>query len=70
MQYRRVEYTIAANGQITERVLEGEGQSCTALTEGVEAKLGKVTSQELLPEYAIETENESGITPIQYTNDV
>lgn len=52
MQYQRIEYIIGADGKITERVIEGQGQACTALTQGIEERLGTIESQELLPEYS------------------
>ncbi|MBD2499847.1 DUF2997 domain-containing protein [Anabaena azotica] len=51
MQYRQVQITIAKDGTITEQVINGVGNSCTELTAGLENELGKVESQELLPEY-------------------
>ncbi|MCF3627466.1 DUF2997 domain-containing protein [Planktothrix agardhii 1801] len=51
MQYYKVEITINPDGTITEKVLNGSGSSCTELTKDLD--LGKVESQELLPENAI-----------------
>ncbi|PSB31404.1 hypothetical protein C7B69_07765 [filamentous cyanobacterium Phorm 46] len=50
-EYRQVEYRIGKDGKITETVLNATGSSCTEITAGVEKALGKVESQELLPEY-------------------
>ena len=49
MQYYQVEFTINPDGTITEKVLNGSGNSCTELTKDLE--LGEVKSQQLLPEY-------------------
>ncbi|CAD5983538.1 hypothetical protein PCC7805_04386 (plasmid) [Planktothrix agardhii] len=49
MQYYKVEFTINPDGTITEKVLNGSGNSCTELTKDLE--LGEVKSQQLLPEY-------------------
>jgi Protein of unknown function (DUF2997). len=49
MQYYKVEFTINPDGTITEKVLNGSGSSCTELTKDLD--LGKVESQQLLPEY-------------------
>jgi hypothetical protein len=53
-QYQKVEYRIGTDGQITETVLNAEGPSCTANTTGMEAALGSVIHQDLLPEYYTE----------------
>lgn len=61
MQYRQIQIIIAKDGTITERVINGVGNSCTELTAGLEKALGEVRSQELLPEYKqqlIETQNQ------------
>lgn len=61
MQYRQIQIIIAKDGSITERVINGVGNSCTELTTGLEKALGEVRSQELLPEYnqqPIETQNQ------------
>ena len=50
-EYRQIEYRIGKDGKITETVLNAIGSSCTETTAGVEKALGKVESQELLPEY-------------------
>jgi len=49
MQYYKVEFTINPDGTITEKVLNGSGSNCTELTKDLD--LGEVKSQELLPEY-------------------
>ncbi len=50
-EYQRVEYKIGKDGKIQETVINGSGKSCTEATADMEASLGKVESQELLPEY-------------------
>ncbi|MCU0543688.1 MAG: DUF2997 domain-containing protein [Oscillatoriaceae cyanobacterium Prado104] len=56
-EYRKVEYRIGKDGKITETVLNATGSSCTETTAPVEKALGKVESQELLPEYYQGEEN-------------
>jgi hypothetical protein len=51
LNYRQVELIIDKDGIITERVINGDGKTCTDLTAGLETALGQVKSQELLPEY-------------------
>ncbi|RCJ20204.1 hypothetical protein A6S26_05635 [Nostoc sp. ATCC 43529] len=61
MQYRQIQITIAKDGAITERVINGVGNSCTELTAELEKALGEVQTQELLPEYnqqTIQTQNQ------------
>ena len=62
MQYYKVEFTINPDGTITEKVLNGSGNSCTELTKDLE--LGEVKSQELLPEY----QEQNQITLLQEEN--
>ena len=50
-EYRKIEYRIGNDGKITETVLNATGATCTQTTSGIEQALGKVESQELLPEY-------------------
>ena len=50
MQYYKIEFTINKDGTVTERVI-ASGSNCTAVTERLEKAMGKVRSQELLPEY-------------------
>lgn len=51
MNYKKIELIISKDGTITERVINGDGKTCTDLTAGLEIALGEVASQELLPEY-------------------
>jgi hypothetical protein len=62
MQYYKVEITINPDGTITEKVLNGSGSSCTELTKDLD--LGKVESQQLLPEY----QEQNQITLLQEDN--
>lgn len=50
-EYQRVEYRIRKDGTIQETVINGSGDSCTNTTAEIESALGELTSQELLPEY-------------------
>ena len=50
-EYQKVEYQIASNGQVTETVINGKGETCTLATEDLEKSLGRVESRKLLPEY-------------------
>ncbi|MGL5059465.1 MAG: DUF2997 domain-containing protein [Microcoleus sp.] len=56
-EYRKIEYRIGKDGKITETVLNATGASCTETTAPVEKALGKIESQELLPEYYQGEEN-------------
>jgi hypothetical protein len=50
-EYQRIEYHIAKDGKITEKVINGQGENCIKMTEDIENTLGKIEKQELLPEY-------------------
>lgn len=50
MQYYQIEFTINSDGSITEKVI-ASGSNCTAVTKELETAMGKIQSQELLPEY-------------------
>ncbi len=56
-EYRKVEYRIGKDGKIIETVLNGNGQNCIETTAEIEKALGKVESQELLPDYYPDDEN-------------
>ncbi|VXD25979.1 DUF2997 domain-containing protein [Planktothrix paucivesiculata] len=62
MQYYKVEFTINPDGTITEKVLNGSGNSCTEITKDLD--LGEVKSQQLLPEY----QEQNQINPEQEEN--
>ncbi len=57
-EYRKIEYRIGKDGKITETVLNASGAGCTETTSAIEQALGKVESQELLPEYYQSEENQ------------
>ena len=50
MQYQQIEITIGKDGIITERIINGDGETCINLTAGLEKSLGNIESQELLPD--------------------
>jgi len=50
-EYQRVEYYIGKDGKITEKVINGQGKTCTQTTAEIEKALGNIEKQELLPEY-------------------
>jgi len=50
-EYQKIEYRIGKDGKIVEKVLNVTGSSCVETTKGIEKSLGKIESQELLPEY-------------------
>ncbi|KAM3111595.1 DUF2997 domain-containing protein [Phormidesmis sp. 146-33] len=56
--YQKIEYRIGKDGKIVETVLNASGGSCTSTTAGLEQALGKVESQEFLPDY-YQTEEET-----------
>ena len=56
-EYQKIEYRIGKDGKITETVINASGESCTETTAPLEDALGKVESQELLPEYYQGEEN-------------
>lgn len=56
-EYRKIEYRIGKDGKIVETVLNASGAGCTDTTSAIENALGKVESQELLPEYYQTDEN-------------
>ena len=67
-EYQKIEYRIGKDGKVTETVVNASGESCTETTAPLEDALGKVESQELLPEYY---EGEENITnpQTQYLKD-
>ncbi|MGV0026083.1 DUF2997 domain-containing protein [Phormidesmis priestleyi] len=54
--YQKIEYRIGKDGKIVETVLNASGEDCTSATAELEQALGKVESQEFLPEYYEESE--------------
>ena len=67
-EYQKIEYRIGKDGKITETVLGGSGESCTNATSGIENALGKVESQDLLPEYYDGDENLTENNNISHKN--
>jgi len=55
-KYLQIEYLIASDGKITERVINGSGNQCLETTAAIELELGTVEQRELLPSY-YETED-------------
>lgn len=66
-EYQKIEYRIGKDGKITETVINASGESCTETTAPLEDALGKVESQELLPEYYQGEENLTN-TEAQYVD--
>lgn len=50
-KYLKIEYLIAPDGKITERVINGSGNDCLETTAAIESELGQVEQRKLLPEY-------------------
>ncbi|AFY73406.1 Protein of unknown function (DUF2997) [Synechococcus sp. PCC 7502] len=50
-KYLKIEYLIAPDGKITERVINGSGSDCIESSAAIELELGQVQQRELLPEY-------------------
>jgi len=51
MKYFKVEFTVKPNGEVVEKVVQGDGGACVDLTKKIEDDLGGDSSTELLPEY-------------------
>jgi hypothetical protein len=49
-KYLQIEYLIAPNGKITERVINGSGSDCLD-TVAIALELGEIEERRLLPEY-------------------
>jgi hypothetical protein len=68
-EYQRIEYIIGKDGKVTEKVIDGSGNSCLSTTSAIEADLGRVSDRQLLPEYYEEPEQiELETEENQYTN--
>jgi hypothetical protein len=70
-EYQRIEYIIGKDGKVTEKVIDGAGNSCLSTTSAIEADLGQVSDRRLLPEYyeepnQIEQETEENQYTSQY----
>jgi Protein of unknown function (DUF2997). len=58
MQYFKVEITIKSDGSIVEKVITGSGSDCQKLTEDLNEAIGNTESQEFLPEYFVEDDDD------------
>jgi Protein of unknown function (DUF2997) len=56
-EYQKIEFRIGQDGKVTEKVLNGTGESCTLATADLEASLGEIESRDLLPEYGEVADN-------------
>ena len=65
-EYQKIEFLIDKDGKITERVIDGNANSCLGSTAAIEASLGQVTNRELLPEYYESNDNLIAETETQY----
>jgi hypothetical protein len=50
-KYLQIEYLIAPDGKITERVINGSGTDCLETTAAIELELGQVEQRKLLSSY-------------------
>lgn len=64
MQYFKLEISIKPDGSIVEKVTAGSGSDCTKVTEDLNQAIGNTESQEFLPEYFLEDENDQLLTTI------
>jgi hypothetical protein len=60
MQYYKLEITIKPDGSIAEKVISGSGSGCTKVTEDLNEAIGSTESQEFLPEY-LEDDNDNSL---------
>lgn len=68
-EYQKIEYRIGKDGKIVETVLNGAGSSCTGATAELEHALGQIESQERLPAYYQDEEQETeAIQAIEQSN--
>lgn len=56
MQYFKLQIIINPDGLIIEKVIAGSGSDCKKLTEDLNEAIGNTESQELLPEYFLESD--------------
>jgi len=56
-EYQKIEFRIGQDGKVTEKVLNGMGESCMLATADLEASLGEIESRDLLPEYGEVADN-------------
>jgi hypothetical protein len=62
MQYYKLEIIIKPNGSIVEKVITGSGSDCKKVTEDLNQAIGNTESQEFLPEYFLEDDNDQLLT--------
>lgn len=58
MQYFKLEITIKPDGSVVEKVISGSGSDCNKITEDLNEAIGNTESQEFLPEYFLEDDND------------
>lgn len=62
MQYFKLEISIKPDGSIVEKVIAGAGSDCAKVTEDLNQAIGNTQSQELLPEYFLEDDDNQLVT--------
>ncbi len=62
MQYFKLEISIKPDGSIVEKVIAGSGSDCQKVTEKLNEAIGNTKSQEFLPEYFLEDDNDQLLT--------
>jgi hypothetical protein len=62
MQYFKLEISIKPDGSIVEKVIAGAGSDCAKVTEELNQAIGDTESQEFLPEYFLEDDNDQLLT--------
>jgi len=67
MSMETLEFIIHPDGRVEEKVTGMVGNSCTEVTEAIEAQLGEVVSTELTSEYFAQNTVESTTTTTQTT---
>lgn len=50
-KYLKIEYLIAPDGKVTEKIINGSGSDCLENTVAIESELGQIEKREFLPEY-------------------
>lgn len=59
MQYFKLQIIINPDGSIVEKVISGSGSDCTKVTEELNEAIGEMKSQEFLPEYFVEDDQQN-----------
>jgi hypothetical protein len=62
MQYFKLEIIIKPDGSIIEKVIAGSGSDCAKVTEDLNQAIGNTESQEFLPEYFLEDDDNQLLT--------